>query len=44
MPERHERVGDRPAAPLISVQGTLYGTTNFGGHAMCNCGAVFQLQ
>lgn len=40
----HAFFGDRPAAPLISVQGTLYGTTNFGGHAMCNCGAVFQLQ
>jgi uncharacterized repeat protein (TIGR03803 family) len=39
--------GSEPAAPLINVGGTLYGTTMGGGatHGLCNegCGTAFSL-
>jgi uncharacterized repeat protein (TIGR03803 family) len=41
--------GNTPQASLVSVNGTLYGTTLFGGVATCNevapygCGAVFAI-
>lgn len=40
--------GSIPAAGLISVGGTLYGTTDFGGASQCDgdygCGTVFDLK
>jgi len=38
--------GSNPQAGLISVKGTLYGTTEFGGNGSCGryrCGTVFSL-
>jgi uncharacterized repeat protein (TIGR03803 family) len=37
--------GDYPTAPLLNVNGTLYGTTYNGGNAGCDggCGTVFSL-
>ncbi|HEX3458273.1 MAG TPA: choice-of-anchor tandem repeat GloVer-containing protein, partial [Candidatus Baltobacteraceae bacterium] len=38
--------GQGPSAPLIDVNGTLYGTTYYGGgNSRCNlgCGTVFAL-
>jgi uncharacterized repeat protein (TIGR03803 family) len=35
--------GTIPVAALINVNGTLYGTTKWGGSAVCGCGTVFSL-
>lgn len=35
--------GANPAAGLIDVNGTLYGTTQAGGAASCSCGTVFSI-
>jgi uncharacterized repeat protein (TIGR03803 family) len=39
------RDGDGPGAPLINVNGILYGTTFYGGSQRCQngCGTVFAL-
>lgn len=35
--------GADPAAGLINVDGTLYGTTALGGTGTCGCGTVFSI-
>jgi uncharacterized repeat protein (TIGR03803 family) len=35
--------GSRPFAGLIDVNGTLYGTTEYGGTGSCGCGIVYSI-